>query len=176
MVIDAEATRLDRLVGGILHLGRITAGEVHPDLEPHEPWAIVEPAVDRLRPALGDRPIVVDVPDDLPPVLVDAALLDDVISNLIDNAAKHAPAPAPLEIHAGHETVRTGIVIVVEDGGPGVPASALARPVRSDRSVRATATSAVDAAWASACPWSGDSSMRWPARSTPAKARSVACG
>ena len=56
--------------------------------------------------------------------MVDAALLDDVISNLVDNAARHAPTPAPLEIHAGREGP-DGIVIIVEDGGPGVPVSAL---------------------------------------------------
>lgn len=125
MVIDAEATRLDRLVGGILHLGRITAGEVHPDLEPHEPWSIIEPAIDRLRPALGDRPVVVDIPDTLPPVLTDAALLDDVITNLVDNAVRHAQAPAALEVRAVLEAPGR-VAIIVDDGGPGVPAEALA--------------------------------------------------
>ena len=55
--IDAEAARLDGLVGGLLDLGRVASGAVHPDLEPHEPWAIIRPAVDRLRPALGERPV-----------------------------------------------------------------------------------------------------------------------
>ncbi len=119
IVIDSEAARLDRLVSGLLDLSRIASGAVHPDLEPHELWAIVDPIVDRLRPALGDRPIRIDIPDDLPPVLADAVLLDVVVTNLLDNVASHTPADATLSIVAAAEagTVR----LVVEDAGPGVP-------------------------------------------------------
>jgi two-component system sensor histidine kinase KdpD len=118
-VIDAEAARLDRLVSGLLDLSRIASGAVHPDLEPHELWAIVEPVVDRLRGALGERPVRIDIPADLPPVLTDAVLLDVVVTNLLDNVASHARSDVPLSISAAAEdgTVR----LVVEDGGPGVP-------------------------------------------------------
>jgi two-component system sensor histidine kinase KdpD len=124
--IDAEAARLDGLVRGLLDLGRIASGAIHPDLEPHEPWAIIRPAVDRLRPALGERPVEVHVPDDLAPVLTDAVLLDIVVTNLVDNAARHAPAPAPVLITA-RPTADGRLELVVEDGGPGVPATTLPR-------------------------------------------------
>ena len=104
IVIDSEAARLDRLVSGLLDLSRIASGAVHPDLEPHELWAIVDPIVDRLRPALGDRPIRIDIPDDLPPVLADAVLLDVVVTNLLDNVASHTPADATLSIAAQRPT------------------------------------------------------------------------
>jgi two-component system, OmpR family, sensor histidine kinase KdpD len=117
--IDAEAARLDGLVRGLLDLGRVTSGAIHPDLEPHEPWAIVRPAVDRLRPALGERPVVVDVADDLPPILTDAALLDIVVTNLVDNAARHAPPPAAVAVKAAMAP-EGGLALIVEDGGPGV--------------------------------------------------------
>ena len=107
--------------------------------------------MDRLRPALGDRPIVVNVPDDLPPVLVDAALLDDVISNLIDNAVEARTRAAPPPGPRRRRTVRPASAIVVEDGGPGVPESALVglfdRPIR----LAPTAAMADRRAWASAC-------------------------
>ena len=77
-VIDTEAARLDRLVSGLLDLSRIASGGVHPDLEPHELWSVIQPAIDRLRPSLGERSIRIDVPETLPPVLADEVLLDIV--------------------------------------------------------------------------------------------------
>jgi two-component system, OmpR family, sensor histidine kinase KdpD len=122
-VIDTEATRLDRLVSGLLDLSKIASGGLHPDLEPHELWSVVEPAVERLRPSLGNRSIRVDVPDSLPPVLADAVLLDIVVTNLLDNVGAHSRPDAPVAIHAD---VDDGMVrLVVEDGGPGVPGDVL---------------------------------------------------
>jgi two-component system, OmpR family, sensor histidine kinase KdpD len=122
-VIDSEAARLDRLVGGLLDLSRIASGGVHPDLEPHELWSIVQPAIDRLRPSLGERTITVDVPDTLPPILADAVLLDVVVTNLLDNVSAHAALDAPVSVRASED--RDMVRLVVEDGGPGVPAEAL---------------------------------------------------
>ena len=122
-VIDAEAARLDRLVSGLLDLSRIASGGLHPDLEPHELWSVVEPAVERLRPSLGDRSLRIDVPDSLPPVLADAVLLDVVVTNLLDNITAHTSPDAAVSIRA---TEDDGMVrLIVEDGGPGVPAEAL---------------------------------------------------
>ncbi|MFL5684505.1 MAG: DUF4118 domain-containing protein [Chloroflexota bacterium] len=122
-VIDTEAARLDRLVSGLLDLSKITSGGLHPDLEPHELWSIVQPAVDRLRPSLGERAISVDIPETLPPVLADAVLLDIVVTNLLDNVGAHSAAHAPVSIRATEED---GMVrLVVEDGGPGVPAESI---------------------------------------------------
>jgi two-component system sensor histidine kinase KdpD len=125
IVIDAEAARLDRLVSGLLDLSRIASGAVHPDLEPHELWAIVEPVVDRLRPSLGDRSVSIDIPDDLPPVLADAVLLDAIVTNLLDNVVSHTPADAPVAIMAARGDGDT-VTLTVEDGGPGIAPEILA--------------------------------------------------
>ena len=122
-VIDTEAARLDRLVSGLLDLSKIASGGLHPDLEPHELWSVVQPAVDRLRPSLGDREISVDVPDSLPPVLADAVLLDIVVTNLLDNVGAHSAPDARVAIRANEDD---GMVrLIVEDGGPGVPTEAI---------------------------------------------------
>ena len=122
-VIDSEAARLDRLVSGLLDLSRISSGGLHPDLEPHELWSVVQPAVDRLRPSLGHRSLRIDVPDSLPPVLADAVLLDVVVTNLLDNISAHSAPDAAVSIRA---TEDDGMVrLIVEDGGPGVPTEAL---------------------------------------------------
>ena len=122
-VIDTEAARLDRLVSGLLDLSKIASGGLHPDLEPHELWSVVQPAVERVRPSLGDRQISVDVPETLPPVLADAVLLDIVITNLLDNIGAHTAPDAPVLIRANEDD---GMVrLVVEDGGPGVPTDSI---------------------------------------------------
>jgi two-component system sensor histidine kinase KdpD len=123
--IDLEAQRLDRLVREVLDLSRIEAGAIRPNFEALDIRDVVEPAVDRLRPMLGDRPLTIDLPDDLPPVRGDAVLLDTIVSNLVENAARYAPAPAPLQISA--VTDRERIRLVVEDGGSGVPARSVGR-------------------------------------------------
>jgi two-component system sensor histidine kinase KdpD len=118
-VIDSEAARLDRLVSGVLDLSRIASGALHPDLEPHELWAVIESTVDRMRPTLGDRPVTVDVPDDLPPVLADAVLLDIVVTNLLDNIAAHTPMATSVEVTA--RLAEDGrVALVVTDSGGGV--------------------------------------------------------
>jgi two-component system sensor histidine kinase KdpD len=119
--IDAEADRLDRLVREVLDLSRIEAGSLQPELEPLVLADAVGPVVDRLRPILGDRPITISIPDELPPVRADAVLLDGLLTNLVENVARHATPPAPLRISA---TAEGGLVrLAVEDGGPGVPAA-----------------------------------------------------
>jgi two-component system sensor histidine kinase KdpD len=119
-VIDSEAARLDRLVSGVLDLSRIASGAIHPDLEPHELWAVVEPSVDRLRPSLGARSLTISISDTLPPVLADAVLLDIVVTNLLDNVVAHTRADVPVAISAAANDDAT-VTLIVEDGGEGVP-------------------------------------------------------
>ena len=122
--IDEEAARLDRLVRQVLDLGRIGAGSVEPELEPLDLVAVVGAVLDRLRASLAERPVTVGLPDELL-VLADAALLETVVTNVLENVARHAPAPAPLRISAG-SSEPGWVDLTVEDGGPGVPADSLA--------------------------------------------------
>jgi two-component system sensor histidine kinase KdpD len=124
--IDAEAERLDRLVTSVLDLSRIEGGSLHPELEVFDLATIVEPVVERVRSASDARPVEVAIPDDLPLVRVDAVLLDQVVSNLLENAVRYAPAPAPIRVVA-RSIEPDGVELVVEDGGPGVPSEPRAR-------------------------------------------------
>jgi two-component system sensor histidine kinase KdpD len=121
--IDAEAERLDRLVRNFLDLGRIEAGELRPDIEVHELRALVEPAVARARASAGAHDLEIAIPDDLPLVAVDAVFVDAIVTNLLDNAARHA-AGSPVAIRA-QDGGAGRVDLVVEDGGPGVPDEAL---------------------------------------------------
>ena len=91
-----------------------------PQLELFPLADLVEPAVERASARPSHRSIIVDFPDDVPPVRVDGALLDRIVSNLLDNAIAHAPAPAPIRIRA-RPSADEMVALTVEDGGPGVP-------------------------------------------------------
>ncbi len=125
-VIDAEAARLDHLVRGILDLGRIDSGSLDPDLEPHDLRSLVEPALGRLRSAFGTREVDLDLDGVDAPVLVDDALFDIVLTNLLENALHHTPSPAAVRVTA-RPALDDRTELTVEDGGPGVPAAELGR-------------------------------------------------
>ena len=79
---------------------------------------IVGSALSRLERHLGARPVLTALPDDLPLVSVDPTLLEQVLVNLVDNAIKHAPGAAPIEVSA--RATPGAVVIEVADRGPGI--------------------------------------------------------
>jgi two-component system sensor histidine kinase KdpD len=122
--IDAEGERLGRIVNGLLDMGRIQSGAIRPDLHPYDIAELVETTL-RHHPAdRAGRRVEVSVPDDLPPVLADAVLIDVALGNVVDNAAAHTPIDARIRVSA--RVADPGwAVITVDDAGPGVPADAL---------------------------------------------------
>jgi two-component system sensor histidine kinase KdpD len=122
LAIDADASDMNRLVGNLLEISRIEAGGLAVDLQPNTLDDLVETAVRRLRQVLAGRTVEIDVPPDLPFVMVDALQMDQVLANLLENAAVHAPE-APVRVSAGHRHDR--VWLLVEDGGLGVPEEAL---------------------------------------------------
>ncbi|HEX2756690.1 MAG TPA: ATP-binding protein, partial [Candidatus Limnocylindrales bacterium] len=100
---------------------------------PFELAGLVERAVERLRPRLAGRTVELDVPDALPPVLVDEVFIDQVLTNLFENAIKYTPTPARIRVHAVASTTDPAahphgtVVLTVEDDGPGVPDDAVER-------------------------------------------------
>ncbi|HZM71907.1 MAG TPA: ATP-binding protein [Candidatus Polarisedimenticolia bacterium] len=124
--IDAEAERLDRTVRSVLDLSRIEAGALRPEREVFELGDVAESVLERWRERLGDRPIDVDLPANLPPVEADGRFLDSILSNLFENVARHAPAPAAMSISARRRD-DDSVELDVEDGGPGVSDDVRAR-------------------------------------------------
>jgi two-component system sensor histidine kinase KdpD len=124
--IDREAERLNRLVTNLLDVSRIEAGGLRAEFEPYELEDLVATAVARLHPSLGNRTLTIDIPPDTPPVSVDATFIDQALTNVVENAIKYAPDGAPIRISAA--IAEPGRVrLIVEDGGPGVPAGSLTR-------------------------------------------------
>jgi two-component system sensor histidine kinase KdpD len=123
--IEQEAGRLDRIVGNLLDLSRLESGTLQPDRGWYEPTALINEVTSRLRPQVAPHALELDLPDELPPVHVDYSEVDQVLSNLIENAAKYSPPEATITVSAA---VRNGTLIVnVADGGPGISAEALPR-------------------------------------------------
>lgn len=124
--IDREAEWLNRLVTNLLDMSRVEAGELRPNLVIMTVGDVVEAALQRTRSALGARPLGVDVPSDLPPILADEVLVGQVLANALDNAAKYAGDGVPVRISA--RVTDAGMVrITVEDAGQGVPVETLPR-------------------------------------------------
>ena len=121
--IREEAERLDRFVGNLLDMSRLEAGALGVKPEAVEAIELVEAAVKRLSRRLSGHRISLDLPDDLPLVLVDPLLLEQAIVNLLDNAAKYAPLGSCIRVSA--RAVEKKILLTVEDEGPGIPLEAL---------------------------------------------------
>ncbi len=120
--IDLEAQRLSRLVRNMLDLGRIEGGALRPSLELYDLADLVDPVVERLRPALAPSEVKVAIPADLPAVQVDGMFVDQILTNLLENAVRYAPDKL---IRVSARAVGDRVLLMVEDAGPGVPATAL---------------------------------------------------
>lgn len=114
-----EAERLDRLVRNLLDMTRLTSGRVYPKKEWHPLDEIIGVALNRLEQRLSGRDVKVYLPADLPPVPIDAVLIEQVLINLLENALKYTPAGGPIEISAHCRS--NAVELEVADRGPGVP-------------------------------------------------------
>jgi len=121
--IERESGRLNRIVGNLLDLSRIQAGSIRPELDWYDLRALVDDVLGRLRPATAQHHLVVEVPKDLPPVPLDYVEIDQVLSNLIENATKYSPKGTEIRISARRDGEQ--VRVEVADQGPGIPAEAL---------------------------------------------------
>lgn len=120
--IDAEAERLSRLVRNMLDLSRIEGGALHPSLELYDLADLIDPVVERMAGSLSPSRVEVSVGPDMPAVRVDAIFVDQILTNLLENAGRYA---AGRQVRVSARPVGGQVWLTVEDGGPGVPAAAL---------------------------------------------------
>ena len=125
LAIDREAEHLNRLVTNLLDLSRIEAGALRAELEPLELADAVLPVVSRLGDRLAGRTLELELDGAVSPVLVDAVFLDQIVTNLLENAVKYVPTGAQVRVVAAR--LDGSIRLTVEDSGPGVPPEALPR-------------------------------------------------
>ena len=118
-VVGDEAERLDRLVANLLGLSRIEADALVVDPQAVDLDELCTDRVRRLSRLLRDVSVVVDLAPGLPLVDADYTLVDQVITNLLENATRHTPPQGKVRI-AGR-VVGDRVEVAVEDEGPGVP-------------------------------------------------------
>jgi two-component system sensor histidine kinase KdpD len=119
--IQEEAVRLDRVVGNLLDLSRIENGTLVPHKAWHDVTALVEDVAGRLRPVTEGHPVHLEVPEDLPPVLLDYVEIQQVLANLVENAAKFSPPGSEIGIRVARED--GSLRFEVRDHGPGIAAA-----------------------------------------------------
>jgi two-component system sensor histidine kinase KdpD len=116
-----EAARLDRLIQNLLDMTRLTQGALRMKLVAVDIRDAVSESISRAGPVLSNHEVVTAIPADIPAIRADRTLLGQVLVNLLENAAKFAPAGTEVRVHAQ----RTGndVRIDVIDHGPGIPAA-----------------------------------------------------
>ncbi|WP_333874184.1 DUF4118 domain-containing protein [Methylobacter sp.] len=118
-VILDEAQRMSELTSKMLDMARLTAGEIILHQEWNALEEIVGSALNRLEKNIGTRPIRTLLPDHLPLLWIDAVLVEQVLTNLIENAIKYTPAGSPIDISA--ELSASNLTVNVSDYGFGIP-------------------------------------------------------
>lgn len=117
-VINEESDRLNRLVGEATEVAQLDAGQVQLRLGPHAIREAIEGAISECQPALAAHPVEVAVPADLPQVRMDVQRIMEVLTHLLQNAAKYSAPGTPIRITC--ELAGTTVKTSVADRGPGI--------------------------------------------------------
>ncbi|CAN7183477.1 DUF4118 domain-containing protein [Rhizobium sp. LjRoot254] len=132
-VVD-ESERLNRFIVNLLDMTRIESGAMQPNFALHYVGDIVGTALGRAAKITAHHRTEMDVPSDLPMVRVDPVLFEQVLFNLIDNAAKYAPEDTIIRIEARRQG--QSVILEITDEGPGIPPEDLERVFDSFYRVR----------------------------------------
>ena len=114
-----EALRMNSLVNNLLDMARLQAGAVKLKRQWQPLEEVVGSALQAMRTLLAGRELQVQLPEDLPLLEFDAVLIERVLCNLLENAAKYTPAGSAIEISAA--LGEAAVEVRVEDRGPGLP-------------------------------------------------------
>lgn len=125
LAIQREVDRLNRLVGNLLDMSRIEGNALKPEKEWYPLGELVHDVLGRMQPLLQDRIVQTSLPDDIPPVSLDYLEIDQVLTNLIENAVHYTPAESPIEISVRADGGQ--VTVSVADHGPGIPPSNVER-------------------------------------------------
>jgi two-component system sensor histidine kinase KdpD len=123
-VVD-ESERLNRFIANLLDMTKIESGAMEPNYALHYAGDIAGTALRRAAKILDHHRTEMTIPADLPMVRVDPVLFEQVLFNLLDNAAKYAPEGSVIRIEGWADA--DNVVVQVSDEGPGIPPADLTR-------------------------------------------------
>jgi two-component system sensor histidine kinase KdpD len=128
--IDLEIDHLDRIVGNLLDMSRIEAGTLPVERDWHDLAEVIGATLQHLDPRFANRSLDLDLAPDLPLVYINPILIDQVLTNLLENALKYAASDHPITIAARRAegaAERAGVAVTVRDRGLGIPSDDLGR-------------------------------------------------
>ncbi|RZJ27614.1 MAG: DUF4118 domain-containing protein, partial [Brevundimonas sp.] len=123
--IREEAERLNRYVGDLLDMTRLEGGGLNIRSDWVDVRDVLNASAERITRRLGDRRLIRDFPAQLSLVMVDQALLEQALVNILENAVAYSPDGSTIELAAYED--RGSVVISIEDQGKGIPTAELER-------------------------------------------------
>ena len=123
--IIEESERLNRFIANLLDMTKLESGAIVPNSAPHDVGEIVGSALRRANKILAHHRIDVEIAPELPMLELDAVLFEQVLFNLLDNAAKYAPPGSTVRLRAWRE--ERSLMLQVLDEGSGIPVADVER-------------------------------------------------
>jgi two-component system sensor histidine kinase KdpD len=121
-VID-ESERLNRFIANLLDMTKLESGAIVPNTALHDIGEIVGSALRRASKILANHKVSLELEAELPMLELDAVLFEQVLFNLLDNAAKYSPADTTIAIRSWRE--KDSVALQVADEGEGIPPAEL---------------------------------------------------
>jgi two-component system, OmpR family, sensor histidine kinase KdpD len=121
-IVD-EAERLNRFIANLLDMTKLESGAIVPNAAPHDIGEIVGSALRRASKILAHHHVELELAADLPMLDLDAVLFEQVLFNLLDNAAKYSPDGTTIRVQSWRD--RDSVCLQVLDEGDGIPAAEL---------------------------------------------------
>lgn len=116
--IEEETDKLTDLISNLLEMSRIEAGMLRVQRDAISLADVLDSAVAAARLRRPEHPITLDIPCDLPAVLGDPRRVEQIVANLLDNAAKYSPPGSPIDVTAVRRA--DALVVSVRDCGQGI--------------------------------------------------------
>ena len=117
-IVD-ESERLNRFIANLLDMTKLESGAVTPNLAPHDLGEVVGSTLRRANKILAHHRVDLQLAADLPMISVDAVLFEQVLFNLLDNAAKYAPAGTTIAVRSWRDG--EAACVQISDEGEGIP-------------------------------------------------------
>ncbi|MDR3523654.1 MAG: sensor histidine kinase KdpD [Acetobacteraceae bacterium] len=119
--IAEEAERMGRFVANLLDMTRLESGAVARERQAVDLGELIGSTLARAGKILLRHKVELDFAEDLPILQLDAVLLEQVLFNLLDNAAKYAPSGTTIILRAWQTQPDRSVTLQVIDEGPGIP-------------------------------------------------------
>jgi two-component system sensor histidine kinase KdpD len=119
--LQQQAQRISAMVNNLLDMARLQSGAVRLNRQWQPIEEVVGTALQSLQPALSSHQLQLQIPPGLPLLHLDAALMERVLGNLLENALKYTPSGSTLSISAELAPAAGQLKLRVSDNGPGLP-------------------------------------------------------